>query len=198
MTTTNATTTNNSSEHGTEATSGAVSPIRLAHVVLRTARYDETVQWWLTVLNAEVAFANEFLAFITYDDEHHRLALVNDPRAEPPGRVTGLEHVAFTYADLGALLHTYRRLQRIDINPVWCINHGPTTSLYYRDPDGNRAELQVDNFETTEELNAWFRSGAFAENPLGIEFDPEELVTSYEAGVAVDQLLDRDRTQTTT
>jgi catechol-2,3-dioxygenase len=24
-------------------------------------------------------------------------------------------------------------------------NHGLTTSLYYRDPDGNKVELQVDN-----------------------------------------------------
>jgi catechol 2,3-dioxygenase-like lactoylglutathione lyase family enzyme len=173
----------------------SLSPIKLAHVVLRTAHYEETLQWWLTVLNAEVAFANDYIAFLTYDEEHHRLALLNDPGAEAPGHVTGLEHVAFTYGDLGALLQTYQRLRSVGINPVWSINHGPTTSLYYRDPDGNQAELQVDNFETNEELDAWFRSGAFAENPIGIEFDPEELTESYEAGVTTTQLLNRDRPQ---
>jgi catechol-2,3-dioxygenase len=177
---------------------GVVSPQRLAHVVLRSARFEETVLWWKTVLGAETAFANDFIAFITYDEEHHRLAFLNVPGAEAPGNVTGLEHVAFTYAGLAELLGTYVRLKEIDINPVWCINHGPTTSLYYRDPDGNQAELQVDNFETNEALDGWFRSGAFAENLIGIGFDPEELLASFRAGVPVTQLLDRDRDQTAT
>lgn len=37
-------------------------------------------------------------------------------------------------------------------------NHGPTTSLYYRDPDGNQIETQVDNFETAEEATAFMNS----------------------------------------
>ena len=28
-------------------------------------------------------------------------------------------------------------------------------SMYYRDPDGNRVELQIDNFATAEEGQAW-------------------------------------------
>jgi len=31
------------------------------------------------------------------------------------------------------------------------VNHRPTTSMYYRDPDGNRVELQIDNFPTAKE-----------------------------------------------
>ena len=34
------------------------------------------------------------------------------------------------------------------------IQHGVTTSLYYEDPDGNFAEMQIDNFATPGEAIA--------------------------------------------
>jgi hypothetical protein len=55
--------------------------------------------------------------------------------------------------------------QRSGIRPFFCVNHGPTTSMYYRDPDGNRVELQIDNFATAEEGQAWMHSPAFDRNP---------------------------------
>ncbi|MBG71394.1 MAG: biphenyl 2,3-dioxygenase, partial [Gammaproteobacteria bacterium] len=68
------------------------------------------------------------------------------------------------------------------------INHGPTTSLYYEDPDGNRVEFQVENFDSTEELNAFVRSSAFAENPIGVEFDPDRLLERYCNGDSLQEL----------
>jgi hypothetical protein len=62
------------------------------------------------------------------------------------------------------------------------VNHGVTTSLYYNDPDGNMLETQVDNFDTAEETNAYMSSPAFMENPIGADFDPEELIGRIEAG----------------
>ena len=75
---------------------------------------------------------------------------------------------------------------------MWTINHGPTTSLYYQDPNGHRVELQIDNFETTKALNAWFRSPAFAENPIGVEFDPELLLARHRKGLRREDLQDRN------
>lgn len=174
---------------------GTVAPAKLAHIVLRTSRIEAMRDWYADVLGAVVVFDGGFLAFLTYDDEHHRVALVSDPGAADPGHVTGLEHVAFTYVGLGDLLHTYRRLRDAGIRPHWCINHGPTTSLYYRDPDGNQIELQIDNFDTAADLAEWFRSGAFAANPIGVEFDPDELVAKLDAGVPASDLVQRDRDQ---
>jgi catechol-2,3-dioxygenase len=169
-----------------------VTPIRFAHVVFRTARFDEMRRWYETVLGAHVVHANPMLAFLTYDDEHHRVALVNVAGSTPrPASSAGLEHIAYTYASLGDLLATYERLKAAGITPYWTINHGPTTSMYYRDPDGNQIELQVDNYPTVEALNAWFRSGAFARNPIGVDFDPDELVRKFNAGVPVEQLVRR-------
>ena len=175
---------------GTRAVTGrTVAPAKLAHVVLRTRRFDEALRWWTQLVAGQVVYANGFLGFITYDDEHHRVALINvGSGAEGPGGA-GLDHVAFTYATLGDLLETYARLRNAGVEPHWCINHGPTTSLYYRDPDGLQAELQIDNFPTLDALAEWFASGAFATNPIGVEFDPEQLLARYEAGVPVDDLV---------
>jgi hypothetical protein len=63
-----------------------------------------------------------------------------------------------------------------------------TLSLYYQDPDGNRLEFQVDCC-TVEEANTFMLSDAFAANPIGIEIDPEALLTKYREGVPVEHLL---------
>jgi catechol-2,3-dioxygenase len=167
-----------------------VSPIRFAHIVLRTKRLSELVSWYETVLGARVAFRNDFISFLTYDDEHHRLALVQSPSfADAPENGVGLEHFAYTFATLGDLLQTWKRLQGKGIAPFWCINHGPTTSMYFRDPEGNRVELQVDNFPDTASLNAWFQSGAFAKNPIGVVFDPEKLLARWQNGDPESELI---------
>jgi catechol 2,3-dioxygenase-like lactoylglutathione lyase family enzyme len=169
-----------------------IAPKKFAHFVLRTARYDEVVDWYCTVLQARVVTRNEMLCFLTYDEEHHRLAIVNMPEAaSAPSGTAGVDHVAYTYAGLGELLATHRRLKALGIEPVRCINHGPTTSMYYRDPDGLRVELQVDNFATDAELNAYFVSPEFQKNPIGVVYDPDDLARRYEAGAPLEELLRR-------
>ncbi len=136
-----------------KAQSGAVSPAKFAHFVLVTRDLTRLRDWYVTVLHGRVVYQDPILCFITYDDEHHRIAIGAFPGVEErePGVRVGLHHTAFTYRDLGELLYTYRRLKAGGIEPYWCVNHGPTTSMYYRDPDGNRVELQVDNFATAED-----------------------------------------------
>jgi catechol 2,3-dioxygenase-like lactoylglutathione lyase family enzyme len=169
-----------------------IAPEKFAHVVLKTAKYDAVIAWYTTVLQADVAFRNDFIAFLTYDDEHHRVAVINAPSSPAADEsAAGVHHIAYTYAGLGELLATYRRLKAGGIEPVRCINHGPTTSMYYRDPDGLRVELQVDNLATMDEARAYFTGPAFAENPIGVLFDPEQLIRDYEAGVSVDDLVRR-------
>ena len=61
---------------------GVVKPRQLAHVVRRTSRLDELVRWYCTVLGAEVVHADGMLAFLSYDAEHHRIAIAGIPRLE--------------------------------------------------------------------------------------------------------------------
>lgn len=165
------------------AAAKTIPPARLAHFVLRTSRFQEMIDWYKTVLGAEAAFQNEILAFLSYDDEHHRVAFLNMPDlAEQQEGVAGFHHAAFTYSSLSDLMATYKRLRDVGIKPIFPINHGPTTSMYYQDPDGNQIELQVDNYDQIEDATAFFYSPAFAENPIGVEFDPEDLLRRVEAG----------------
>lgn len=159
------------------------SPIKLAHVVFRTSRFAEMVAWYKQVLNASPAFESDSIAFLAYDDEHHRIAFINIPHlTEQPAGQAGVHHVAFTYESLDVLLGNYERLKEAGIEPIWPVNHGPTTSLYYADPDGNQLEFQVDNYDTVEEAGAFFFSDAFATNPIGVDVDPAGLHDRLRAG----------------
>lgn len=159
------------------------SPLKLAHIVLRSSRYQELLSWYKLVFNATAAFEDESIAFLAYDDEHHRIALINVPDLQPqPAGIAGVHHIAFTYEDMAALLRHYDRLKVAGVQPVWCVNHGPTTSMYYADPDGNQLEFQIDNYDTVEEAGAFFFTDAFATNPIGVDFDPEELRRRLHAG----------------
>jgi hypothetical protein len=65
---------------------------------------------------------------------------------------------------------------------VLTINHGTTTSLYYKVPDGNKIELQIDNFDTVAEGVKFMESESFAKNPIGVLFDPDQLIRRRSAG----------------
>jgi catechol-2,3-dioxygenase len=160
-----------------------VAPAKLAHFVLRTPRYTEMIHWYETVLEAKVVAGSPFATFLTYDDEHHRVAFINQPDCKPSDpNVAGVDHCAFTYDTLDDLFTTYERLKALGIEPYWSINHGPTLSFYYRDPDGNQIELQIDIFESNEALNAWMAASDFDTNPIGVKFDPEDLIARYRSG----------------
>src|SRR5215510_13904808 len=64
------------------STSKKIVPAKFAHAVLRTNKFKQMVDWYKTVLQAEVVFENQMLAFMTYDDEHHRLAIAAFPGIE--------------------------------------------------------------------------------------------------------------------
>ena len=185
-----------------------VSPYQLAHLVLRVSSLERSVAWYSEVLGARVVGSGGFFAAITYDEEHHRIgllevggaaretetfgasALVHDEaeRAATAGADVlqfstepGLEHVAFTYDSLDALLNTYVRLRDHDIKPILSVNHGPTTSLYYNDPDGFRVELQIDNLPMGM-AQEFIDSPESKANVVGVVLDPEELLRRYETG----------------
>jgi catechol-2,3-dioxygenase len=178
----------------TAAARGRIAPVKFAHIVFRTAQKDAMVQWYRTVFEAEVALANPFLTFLTFDDEHHRVAIVGMADLTPQDRrAAAMDHCAFTYASLGDLLATFKRLRAQGITPYWCINHGPNVSFYYRDPDGNQVELTIDVFDSPAALEEWFNGSDFGINPIGVKFDAEELIRRFEAGESETALTVRPR-----
>ena len=61
--------------------------------------------------------------------------------------------------------------------------------LYYRDPNGVRVELQIDNFPDEASLMAWMGSGAFKANPIGVGFDPDVLADRFDRGDPIAELV---------
>lgn len=173
---------------------GKIAPKKLAHMVLRTqeGRVQTILDWYKNVLEGEAMMETPMIGFVTYDTEHHRVAVLALPGVgEHVDMTCGLHHVAFTYENLGDLMHTYNRLKdKHDITPEFCINHGPTTSMYYFDPDKNQIELQVDNVPE-EKFAEYFENGEFTDNPIGIKFDPDEMTAKLAAGVPEAELLQR-------
>jgi catechol-2,3-dioxygenase len=171
---------------------GKIAPAKFAHIVLRTSRFEEMMTWYKTVLEVEVVLENPMVSFLTYDDEHHRLAIANMPDLKDRAPQTvGVEHVAYTYETLDDLFATYERIKVEGIEPYWCINHGITLSMYYRDPDNNQIELQVDIFESPQATNDWLAQSDFDVNFLGVKFDPVELIQRYRDGEPRETLLAR-------
>lgn len=160
-----------------------ISPSALAHVFLRTNKFQAMVEFYKKFLGAQVRWESKSTAFISYDEEHHRIAIAAIPNTEDKvERSAGLEHIAFGFKSLDELALAYRQRKRIGITPVWCVNHGVTTSIYYADPDGNHLETQFDNFDNIEDTNAFMYSKEFQENPIGTDFDPEEFVRRLQSG----------------
>jgi catechol 2,3-dioxygenase-like lactoylglutathione lyase family enzyme len=169
------------------------APSKFAHVVYKTHRYAGMVDWYSRVFEARIQYRDERFTFLTYDDEHHRVAFVNlgplPPGSENPGAsAPGVHHVAYTWKNLDELIGTYKRLASLGIRPVSPIRHGFTLSLYYADPDGNGLEFQIDLLD--ERAACEFMHGpVFARNPFGESFDPDALIARYESGRSVDDLI---------
>lgn len=172
-------------------------PDLLAHFVVKTARAQEMIDWYRTVFGAKVVHEGRQIAFLSWDEESHRLALAKLPRfvrylfpfSRVRRKVYGIDHVSFTYHSVERLLRNYERLKNEGILPVWAINHGPTTSLYYEDPEGIRLEFQAENFATGRATAQFLSSGDFAANPIGVEIDPDYLLERLDAGEDPAELL---------
>lgn len=152
------------------------SPRSFAHAVLRanTDQYQKMVDFYKRLLNAKIVHDSPILTFLRYDDEHDRIAIMQSPKHYPNSTNkihAEVDHLAFTYHTLTDLARLYVSMKSgpEPREQIWAANHGPSTSIYYRDPDGNKIEGQVDNFDTAEEADPFMKSPLFAQNPIGTE-----------------------------
>ncbi|MDI9332655.1 MAG: hypothetical protein QM527_15435 [Alphaproteobacteria bacterium] len=85
----------------------------------------------------------------------------------------------------------YVELRDKGILPYWTIHHGVTLSCYYADPDGNQLEFQADCFDSNQGSNDFMHGPNYDINPIGVEFDPQDLVNRLRAGTPEAALLQR-------
>jgi catechol 2,3-dioxygenase len=159
----------------------------LHHATMRVSRLDEMLAWYGQLIGARVMFRNELAAWMTNDEANHRVAFLAVPGLSPdPQKVShnGLHHLAFEYGSFEDLMASYRRLADEGVLPSFCLDHGMTVSIYYRDPEDNFVELQSDCFGDWKVSCEWMATSAdFAANPIGVFFNPEKVYAAHRSGI---------------
>jgi catechol 2,3-dioxygenase-like lactoylglutathione lyase family enzyme len=167
-----------------------IVPARLHHVNLKAYRFEEMRDFYTALIGIHPVAEVGTFGWYTYDTANHRLALMQLPHITErvPGSA-GMHHMAFEYDALDDLMRTYLRLKHIGVVPAAVLNHGMTTSFYYRDPDGNYIELQVDNFGPDPAAStAFMHTPAFLANPIGVPINPERYAAAWQQGASLPEL----------
>jgi catechol-2,3-dioxygenase len=174
---------------------------KLAHVILNTSNFDAVKQWYMEVLEATVGVetSDHSVCFLRTDESHHRFGIFRAAETDdsiavvPPGvdeliPQSRLHHFSFEYTTLAELLDAHVRMADSSILPTMCLNHGPTVSMYYTDPDKNVVELFFDTAYTEQQIIEFYAGGdsnAFGATP----FDPAEMLQGLQGGKSVDELV---------
>jgi len=155
------------------------------------------ISWYEVVFGARVGNRNAAFAFLTFDDEDHRFAIINLQILKPDHHepehhgLVGVDHIAYTYESITDLFSNYEYFKSQQITPYWCIHHGDTVSMYYADPDGNQMEFQVETLAARSQAPAPKDSEPRVNNPIGVEFDPDYWLGRLKAGASESDILIR-------
>jgi catechol 2,3-dioxygenase-like lactoylglutathione lyase family enzyme len=198
--------------HQDETAFGPCSELKISETILKTGRLDEMKSWYTTVLGVGPFFEHAPAAQQAVGDfggqtrasdlrmcffrlslnypQTQMIGLFQEPGtgSEVPKGAPGLHHMQLMVAEFEAFILKYEALKAAGLRPHRSANHGPMTSFYYRDPDGNNVEITCQNFPSLQTMIEFMASDVFKRNPSGEEIDPEAFVARYRAGETVAQL----------
>ena len=159
----------------------------LHHVTIKTSRLDQMIAWYTLVIGADIQFRDGTACWMTNDAANHRIAFLAVPGLGDDAdktRHNGMHHCAFEYGSFADLMASYDRMRNAGVEPAFCLDHGLTISLYYKDLEGNYVELQSDNFSDWKQSSEWMRTSPdFAANPIGTFFDPARVYDDFQSGM---------------
>jgi catechol 2,3-dioxygenase-like lactoylglutathione lyase family enzyme len=188
------------------------SSLKISETILKTSRLDEMKAWYILILEVEPFFeyappantnpldlggqtrASDLrMCFFRLSLDYpfvQSIGIFQEPgitdqviKSSP-----GLHHMQLMCATLPELCKKYEALRHAGLKPHRSANHGPMTSFYYRDPDGNNVEITAQNFPTLAAMTQFMASDEFKANPSGQEIDPEAFVKRYNSGESLEAL----------
>ena len=190
-----------------KTTSGKFTPPQFSEVIFKTSRFTAMKEWYETVTDVQAFFMRNDatkptwagaynIAFIRIFSDHpytQVLGIFEVPKvsgqADNQKGEPGMHHMQLRHVGLDHLFSRYEALRALRITPMRSFNHGPGTSFYYHDPDGNTVELSSANFVHESDYLAYFRSASYAKNISGIEIDPVDYVARFRAGTSQEELV---------
>ena len=189
------------------------SKLKLSETILKTSKMEAMKAWYKIVLAIDPFFERTpdpgtkpldlggqtrasdlkmcFFRLSTDFPYVQTIGIFEEPGTaeQAPKGVPGLHHMQLMCGSIAELVEKYNELGRQGMKPHRSANHGPMTSFYYRDPDGNNVEITAQNYPSLEAMVNFMSSDGFKSNPSGAEIDPAGFVASFEAGTPVQELV---------
>ena len=152
----------------TQTQTHPIAPVAVNHIVLNVRDIEESQRFWTEIIGLRLVGQLRAtperpnppkMRFYSADHggkpSHHDIALVEQPNLPPtdPAVPNQIHHVALTLPNREAWLAQLAFMQARDIKFERRVEHGPTHSLYVRDPNGYGVELLYETPRETWEHN---------------------------------------------
>lgn len=134
-------------ENGPADTTAATSlpaTMELGPAELVVRDLDRSIAFYEDVVGLDLAWREDARAGLRAGQAHDVLLLREQPDAEPPGRRSGLYHVALLYPSRLELAHAIKRIIAAEVPIDGVADHKTHEAVYLPDPDGNGLELAAD------------------------------------------------------
>lgn len=184
-----------------KALTAGMPGMRVSEVILKTSQFQVMRDWYEVLFGIPPFFltddsggweSTKGIAFFRLHMDFPFSQVVGIFEIEgsggPPQPGPGMHHMQLRQPDFEVLVTRYERLGECGIEPVQSWNHGPSTSFYYNDPDGNMVELSASNYPTEEGYLAYFSTEAYRKAFEGIPIDVDDYVAKYRGGMALAEL----------
>lgn len=182
------------------------------HIAFKTTNYEAMVCFYKNLFGCEPLYQSDQMSFLTYDNEHHRIAIANTSEIlndlnliermimkfklflnKKIPSIQGLDHVSYRINPIEKWFDFYFSAKERGLKPLWTINHGWISGIYYEDPDGNLVEIFFEHFRSAEEFKENI-SPDFEDEPIGTNMDIEVLYKMFKSGAPFLDLIKKGNT----
>ena len=193
--------------------SSSHAPDDFHHIAFKTTNYEAMVSFYKKLFGCEPLYQSNMITFLAFDDEHHRIAIANTSgvlknlnfiqknimkfkiflnRKLPS--IEGLDHISYRINPIENWFDFYFGAKERGLEPLWTINHGWISGIYYRDPDGNLVEIFYEHWRNDQEFTEEVAKKGFPEEPVGTNMDIEVLYQMFKDGVSYEELVKKGNT----